>query len=286
MKTHSKRDIFYYYRFLLWGLIPLLLHGFYKNCYLLYKEYSSINLLLKPLVMLFGFVICGVILDKIKNKSFKPNKNLIALLIIFLILPVNIPIWLFVVSLGLAFVLLLFDKDKFNVIVFVKLITVLILFLIHRYSYSNSIETTGNYVYSFIDLIIRNQVGGFGTTNLILIIILTIYLLFNILYKKNIALLGLTTYIIFFLFLCFFIDPSIALKSAIRSSILFELVLVAPFTQYSSYTGLGQKIFGILIGLIGGAICVLLPFEGVSISILILSVFKNLIDKLSFKIKN
>ena len=279
MKTCSKKDIFYYYRYLLFGLFFLVIFGIFKNGFLLYKEYSKIYFILKPIILLLITLISGLILDRIKFGSFKPNKNLIVLLIIYMILPIKMPILLYLVSILFSIVLLYFDKERFNVISLVKILTIIIFAIFSKYTYMNSIELTGNYLYSYMDLIFRYQVGGFATSNLILIVLLTIYLLFNLLYKKNIALFSLASYILFYTVACFIINPSTALVSMIRSSILFELIIIAPFSQYSCYTQKGQIVYGLLVGLIGAGICFILPFEGVSIAILILSCFSNLIDK-------
>ena len=279
MKTHSKKDIFYYYRFLLYGLIPLILFGIFKNGYLLYKEYHLIYYLLKPIILLFVTIIVGLIIDRIKYGSFKPNKNLIILLLIYMILPINMSYILYLITYLVAIGLLYFDKEWFNVIALVKLLTIILYAIFSKYTYMNSLELTGNYLYSYMDLIFRYQVGGIATSNLILVVLITIYLLFNILYKKNIALFSLAIYLLIYVVACFIINPSTALVSMIRSSVIFELIVIAPFTQYSCYTQKGQIVFGLLVGFVGAAICFILPFEGVSIAILLLSCFSSIIDK-------
>ena len=60
MKTHSKKDIFYYYRFLLYGLIPLILFGIFKNGYLLYKENVSIRQIFGIFVCMIGLILINL----------------------------------------------------------------------------------------------------------------------------------------------------------------------------------------------------------------------------------
>ena len=198
-----------------------------------------------------------------------------------MILPFNTPLWLYIIGFGVLILVLKKFDNFIHPILISKLICIIILVLLSKYTYQNYYEASGLYAYSFTDLFFKNQVGGVATSNLILVVICFIFLLFNLLYKKNISISALASYIItMLLFAIFSSNTSIYIEMMISASILFEMLMLAPLNEYSSYTSKGQILYGLFVGGVGAVICALwLPYEGVAIAILGASILKNIFDK-------
>ena len=199
MKLHSKKDSNYLYKYLFVALIPLSLFGILKNGFLLYKETTSTYILLKPTIYLAINLLLGLLIDFICNKKIKPNKYTVSLLILFLISSINTPIWLFAIGDLLLILLIKFDHNIFNKIALTKLIIIGIMYVLNTLSFTNVMESSGNYIFSFMDLIIKGQIGGIGTSNLILVIVLLLSLISNVFYKRNISLICILTYSFYFI---------------------------------------------------------------------------------------
>ena len=280
MKLHSKKDIYYLYRFLLISSIPLILFGLLKNGILLYKETNSLFIILKPLIFLGINISLGFISDIVFYKKIKLNKYILYLTILFMVTSINTPLWLYLLEDLLLIFLLRFDKQIINKVAIVCVIGIIGNFLLHNNSYGNAIETSGKYVFSFIDMIFFRQEGGIATTNFILVIILLISLLFNVLYKRNIALFGILSYSLFWGLLSIIYEPLACIKILINSTVLFEIIMIAPLNEYSPYTPKGEIVYGILLGIVGGILCNYTTiYLGIPLAILLLTPMRLLFDK-------
>ena len=279
--NHSKNDLNAYYKFLFFLCVPFVLYGLYKNSLVVYLESKDFFLLLKPIISLGLALGFGIFMYYKITKLKKINRHIISALFLWMILPFNTPLWLYIIG----FVVLCLVMEKFDSfvhpILISKLICIIILFLLSKYTYQNYYEASGLYAYSFTDLFFKNQVGGVATSNLVLVVIIFIILLFNSLYKKNISISALASYIItMLLFAIFSSNNSIYFGMMISASVLFEILMLAPLNEYSSYTLKGQVIYGLFVGGVGAVICALgLPYDGVAIAILVGSLFKNIFDK-------
>ena len=279
--NHVKNDLNNYYKLVFFLCIPLILYGLYKNSLVVYLESKDFFLLLKPIISLGLALIFGFFMDYKITKLKKINRNIISALFLWMILPFNTPLWLYIIGFGVLVLVLKKFDDFIHPIMISKLICIIILFLLSKYTYQNYYESSGLYAYSFTDLFFKNQVGGVATSNLILVVICFIVLLFNLLYKKNISLSALASYFItMLLFAIFSSNTSIYFEMMISASVLFEMIMLAPLNECSSYTLKGQMIYGFFVGGIGAVICALwLPYEGVAIAILGASILKNIFDK-------
>lgn len=279
--NHAKNDLNNYYKLIFFLCMPCVLYGLYKNSLNVYLESNDVFLLLKPIISLGFGLGFGLFMDYKITKLKKINRHIISALFLWMILPFNTPLWLYIIG----FVVLCLVMEKFDSfvhpILISKLICIIILFLLSKYTYQNYYEASGLYAYSFTDLFFKNQVGGVATSNLILVVISFIILLFNSLYKKNISISALASYIItMLLFAIFSSNNSIYFRMMISASVLFEILMLAPLNEYSSYTLKGQVIHGLFVGGVGAVICALwLPYDGVAIAILVGSLFKNIFDK-------
>ena len=280
MNLHSKKDIYYFYKVILFSLLPLIIFGIIKNGFILYKETKNYFIIFKPVIYFTINIILGFILDFIVYKKKKINKFLVYLTIIFMISSINTPIWLFILGDLLLIILLFINRSIINKIALTAAILFGINFLLNTLSYSNILEESGQYVFSFIDLLFLRQIGGIGTANLILVVVCLIILLFNIFYKRNIALFGITTYIASFVLFSLFYGSNIYLKYLINSTAIFELIMIAPLNEYSPSTPKGEIVYGLAVGIIGAILCNFIsPYIGICIAILLLTPFKLFLEK-------
>ena len=278
MKLHSKKDINYLYKYIFVALIPLIIYGIVKNGLYLSKETTDKLVIFKPLIFLAISLVFGLVLDFIHTKRIKPNKYLISLLLLYMISSINTPIWLFIIGNILLIGLLKFDKDIINKVALAELIILLIMYILKIYDFRNIIESSGKYIFSFMDLLIKGQVGAIASSNLILVIILFITLVSNVFYKRNIALISVTSYVIT-LGILSFIASDIHLSLLINSTAIFELIMISTINNYSPRTFKGEIIYSILIGITSALLCNFIsPFVGVLISIIIFSPLHLLLD--------
>ncbi len=280
MRMHSKKDIYYLYRSIFIGLIPLIIFGIVKNGLLLYKETSSLYIILKPLIYFAINFVLGIILDIVILKEKKINKYLVYLTLLFMISSINTPIWLYLLGDICLIVLIYKDKGIINKIAFIALIIALLNYFLKTFDYGNIMEITGKYIFSFTDLIFLRQVGGIATSNLILAGIVLIILLFNTLYKRNIALLAIVSYIVCFVGLLLITKDNYYLNYLINSTALFEIIMISTINEYTPYTPKGEIVYGILLGLIGALLCKYTSiYTGILISIIIMTPLKIFLDK-------
>ena len=283
MKIHSKKDIYYYYKFLFFSLLPLVVYGIIKNGLLVHNETNSSLIIYKPLIFFGINFILGMLLDLIIFKEKKINKYLVYLTILYMISSINTPIWLYLIGDILLIILLSFDKQFFNKIALVTSLIYLVNMILGINEYGNIIEQSGKYVFSFIDMIFIRQVGGVSTSNLLLVIGLLIVLLYNVFYKRNIALFGIIFYIIVFLGFAIFNSPNFYLKCLINSTALFEIIVIATLNEYSPCTPRSEIAYGILLGIIGSFLGKYISiYIGIPIAILFMSPIKLILEKIKW----
>ena len=281
MKLHSKKDIFYLYKYLFLALIPLIIFGIIKNGLLLSRETSSTYIILKPTIYFLINFALGFILDYIDNKKIKIGKYLVMLTMLFMIISINTSIWLLLIGDLLLVLLLRFDKEIINKVALTKLIIIGVMFALHNLSFTNVMEASGSYVFSFMDLIIKGQIGGIATCNLLLVAILMISLLYNIIYKRNLALISILTYALYFGIISIIHDPNVYLKLLINSTALFELIMVGTINNYSPRTPKGEVVYGLLLGIVSAVLCNYVSvYIGTTIAIVIISPLRLLFDKI------
>jgi hypothetical protein len=279
MKLHSKKDIYYIYKYLCIALIPLIIFGIIKNGLYLTKETTDKFIILKPLIYLVISLLLGFILDYIHTKKIKPNKYLISLLLFYMISSINTPIWLFILGNILLILFIKFDKYIINKVSLASLIVLGIMYILKINNYNNIIENSGKYLFSFMDLLIKGQVGGISSCNLILVIISFISLLTNVFYKKNLALISTAVYLLSIGILSVVTSNS-HLNLLINSTVIFELIMILTINNYSPRTLKGEITYGIITGILSAILCNYLSFyAGALIAITILSPLHILFDK-------
>ena len=230
-------------------LIPLLIYGLFKNGYLLYeKNLVNMIMLFKPLYLTLISIVIKFLFDLIIDHKISINYNLLVMILVSMIMPYNINILLYTITLSITYFLttLLENKIKFNKVCLIYLIIILINFFANGLNFMSPLESKYTFSFSFLDLLIGRSIGGISSTS-IFFSLLAYTLLFNsYYYKKDIPFSINLTYL-FFAFIYLLITNNNLL---LNSEIIFASIFIAPLPKYSPYKIKGQIISGILIGII------------------------------------
>lgn len=229
------------------GLLPVM-EGFYPKTHLVF-------LLLYPTL---GFFL-GFLFDKLFRRDATYNNRFFGVLLSF-ILPISTPIYVFLVW---CFLLLLFNtffiqkKDwDFNFVVFGYLLLVGYLYFTHQYQYSNALEESHLFVYSYLDGVFGYNVGGLFTSSVFLILLSFLFLSFDYYYKKEIPFYSYGFYLLTLILYSFWKgDLRFILANMLSSTILFALVFLAPLSLFSPYTRKRKVLYSFFLGVF------ILPFS-------------------------
>ena len=275
---HSKNTIDKYVLKYIYGLIPLVLYGIYKNGIILYNA-NLINFLsiFKVLYLIVISLIIYIIFSIITKRKLKLNLELLNILIIPLFMPYYINLLLYSISL---FILLFIDHYlskilKYNNISFIILGIILVLVIFNSYNYLNPIEQTNNYSYSFLDLLFGRNPGGIATSSIIIGIILIIYYSIFTIYKQNIAISS----IIVFLLLTAILN-NFNINSLLNSNAILSFILIAPELKNTPVSLKGTIIYGCIVGIISALLCQFVSiYTGAFIGILLVSIVYGILHK-------
>ncbi len=261
-------------------LIPLILYGIYKNGILLYtRDLISFLSIFKIIYLLIISLLIYILVDiLIFKKKEIWTLDLLFLMIIPLFMPQNISLFVYGISLFISFLIsnVLERKIKFNKMAFCKLFIILVLVVINNYTYLNPAENLNIYSLNYWDLLWGRNIGGIASTNIILGIIILI--LFSVLnnYKKIIAICSISAFIIISLLVSGF-----DINSLLSSSAILGLILLNVDSISTPHSRLGMIIYGIACGILTAILTYFLnAFEGVFISVLFLSFFTPILDKI------
>lgn len=251
----------------------LIVFGFYKNGILVFKEFSdNYVMLFKPLLFPIISIIISCFFEYIFNKKIKASDNMIFMILLSMIIPVNTNLLIFLI-LCLLFnfiIYFVFDKIdlKLNYVALFKLILILVLLLINKYNYANSLEMIKKYSYDLLDIFIGRGVSGVASSSILFSLLGYFILCLNKYYKNEIPLISFGVY--FFLVLLF----KIVFKHVIilNSMIIFVLIFIAPINNFSPAIKKERIIYSILLGILT-FICTYFinMYDGVIIAILISS---------------
>ena len=273
------------------SLLPLILFGFYKNGISLYiKGFVNLYGMVKPLLFaiiggLIGILV-NIIYEKINKKDNKISDvifssfHLIYGILIACVTSINTNILLFSI---VTFVVLFFSKfikyNKFNVVALTSLIIFFIMNLLNEFSFLNSYEVSNNFNMNAIDYLFGRGSGGIFTTNILLLCISFIILYFNRVYKKIIPIFATITFTIFTIIYCIIVkDIAMILEMLFTNGILFSFVYIASESTSSSYTRLGQIIYGIIVGILTFILYLIEPLLASFGAVFIASILSWIID--------
>ncbi len=260
-------------------LIPLLIYSIFKNGYLLYEK-NLVNeyMIFKPFYLTLISIIIKFGFDIIFEHKLKINYNLLSMILVSMIMPYNINLIVFLITLPIVYFLttILEKKFTFNKVCLMYLIIVLVNSFFTPFTYESILESKFTFSFSFFDLLMGRCIGGIASTSIIFSLFAYIILINSFYYKKDIPLTINITYLIL-AFIAFLInkDSNILLNS----EVVFASVFIATLPKYSPYKIKGQIISGILIGIISFIIALIWnPTISIYIAILIASLLGNLND--------
>jgi len=270
-------------------LMPLIIYGLFKNGINLYRKDLVDTLgMLKPAILLAmgatGALLGSIFRELKTNKNSKEifNKckgNIVEATLLVCILPLKTsPIVTFIVTFLFG---LFIPQLKVNKIAIMYLIVEGINVLLHLNSFDNPYLENTLLKYDGIDLFWGLGQGGIFSTNILFIIIGFIILSFNKLYKKEMVISSLITFLtlgtIPFMIMGKYdhIFPYI-----FGYNILFILVYIGPNLYSSSYTTKGQILSGILIGILTYILSFFTPYTAAILAIIIVSLLKGIIDRI------
>lgn len=262
-------------------IIPLIVYGIYKNGFLLFqRDYINIFSVFKPLYLLGISIIINGFWEFVLNKKIEFNYSYLNIGILTLFLMPNINILLYSVILfgGVFLKNIIVKRININEIAFLKLFVVLIVSLVGSYSYLNLAEANNIYAYNLLDLICGRNTGGISSTSILLGLIIYAYLSYNTNYKRVIPLLSYLVYMLVCIPIILFSNLDYTI--VFNSTVILAFILVATDNKSTPYKFKGQIIYSVLLGLLTCLLSIKLPFEGVFISIFVLSIFNRLFDKI------
>ena len=276
-------------------LIPLILFGLYKNGLQLYKkDLITPILMLKPLIIiamsLAGSFIGTTIREfKSKNKDIHKilNNNKIIFLesiIIALLMPINSsPIILFIAMIIMS---LFFRRFELNRIALFYIGLEVINKIFGMNSFENLYEVSSMVKYNTMDMFLGFASGGICSTSVLLILIALFVLMNNKIYKREIPVSSIITYVILVsVFNMIKGDYVNILPTIFSYNVLFIYVFVAPNLYSSSYTEKGKMLSGIVIGVLTFILSFFTYYGSAIIACFIVSILRNILDK-PFILKN
>ena len=262
-------------------LIPLIIYGIFKNGYLIYeKGYINFYQIFKPLYLVLIGVSIKFIIDLIRYHKIKIDYNLVYVILIGMIMPYNINLIIYSVSLLVLYILTIFLEKylKFNKVCFIYLIIILINFMFNKFTFENTLESKFTYSFTFFDLLMGRCIGSISTTSIIFSLLAFSYLTFSFYYKKDIPLFINITYILL----------TVISKNnsyLLNSEVLFASVFVATLPKYSPLRRINQIIYGISIGIFTFILSILFnKIISIYLVIFIISLIPNI--KLIRKVSN
>lgn len=276
---HNNKNINSILKFYFLSLIPLILYGIYKNGILLYqKNIIGFLEIFKPLIFIIIPFVCHIIYNFLIKKKLSINFDTFSWVCLGLFVPPSLNVVLYLLMIIVGMFLDHFIGKKFNVRILIKLIVMFIIYILGKYSYMNNLESITKYAYSFLDILWGRAVGGIFSTSIIYTIICFTILNFSKYYKTSIPLISILLIFLFdFIRLIFVKDINLVFLNI--SGIMLAITLFGTELKYSPYSKKGMILYSIVLGVLTFIFSIFMPYEGVFLAILILSIVYKYFDK-------
>jgi Na+-transporting NADH:ubiquinone oxidoreductase subunit NqrB len=142
----------------------------------------------------------------------------------------------------------------------------------------NIYESNKLFEYNILDYIVGKNVGGIASTNILINLLVFILLSVTNNTKTSIGVLSMITSFLLFSLYCMIANINIG-NVYFQYGYIFIFTFVATDYVTSSYTKLGMRIYGILIGTLTFGFYFINPILAPIIAVLITSFLNNLIDR-------
>ncbi len=275
-------------------LLPMILYGVYKNGLFLYiNKYTNLYGLFRPLIFIFGGAFIGamvnVIYELIFNKKNNNNPTIREILfssfhieygiILGCLVSINTNVLVFFLSVFGLLMVSKFFKNRVNImcVIFITIYAIQTLVL-KNFDYMNIYESNKLFEYNILDYIIGKNVGGIASTNILINLLVFVLLSVTNNTKTSIGILSMITSLFLFSVYCMFANVNIG-NVFFQYGYIFIFTFVATDYVTSSYTILGMRIFGIVVGALTFAFYFVNPILAPFIAVLLTSFLNNLIDR-------
>ena len=279
-------------------LIPLIIYGLYKNgIHLFINKYTNIIGLFKPLVFILIGALIGAVVNILYEYIIKKNKDKIVDVIfssfhveygvlLGCIASINTNIFVFSIVLFVMFIISKFIKNRINIMAIIFLIIYAIQFYVFDgFNYFNAYDNSRVFALDFMDYMVGRGSGGIATTHIILLMISLLGISISSNNKTNISISAMITSFLIFGIYSIITQESLG-SILLVNSMLFIFTYVATDYVTSSYTPTGQIIFGVLVSLLTFGFYFINPIIAPYISITIVSLLNNLIDRIANRLNN
>ena len=272
----------------------MILYGVYKNGLFLYiNKYTNLYGLFRPLIFIFGGAFIGamvnVIYELIFNKKNNNNPTIREILfssfhieygiILGCLVSINTNVLVFFLSVFGLLMVSKFFKNRVNImcVIFITIYAIQTLVL-QNFDYMNIYESNKLFEYNILDYIIGKNVGGIASTNILINLLVFVLLSVTNNTKTSIGILSMLTSLFLFSIYCMFANVNIG-NVFFQYGYIFVFTFVATDYVTSSYTILGMRIFGIVVGVLTFAFYFVNPILAPFIAVLLTSFLNNLIDR-------
>lgn len=237
-------------------LIPLYIYGLYKNGILLYsREYISFVSIFKIIYLVLLSVIAYFLTNKILKKKVRFDLTFLSLFLIPLFVPRSINLLVYFV---VMFLVLLFRR-YYNVAFIIFILSLL-------GKFTTVADNVDVYAFSTWDLLWGRNIGGIGSTSIVLGVVIALVLAFINNYKYLISLSGI---VCFAAFSILFKDCSFLMNGNAILTILF----IASLPDKSPVLKKYMVFYGALIGILGFLLMkVVNPYYGMVLGVAIISI--------------
>ena len=290
----SKKSIYHISLIRILLLIPMVLYGIYKNgIFLFINKYTNVYGLFRPFIFILGGAFIGAIVnifyEYVINKKNNKNTSLKDVLfssfhieygiILGCLTSINTNMLVFFLTLVIILLLSKFMKNRVNIICVCFIIIYAIQsLLLNGFDYMNIYESNKLFEYNILDYIIGKNVGGIASTNILINLLVFILLSVTNNTKTSIGVLSMITSFLLFSLYCMIANINIG-NVYFQYGYIFIFTFVATDYVTSSYTKLGMRIYGILIGALTFGFYFINPILAPIIAVLITSFLNNLIDR-------
>lgn len=272
------------------AMLPLLAFGIYKNGVEVFiKGYANFWQACKPLILIFasvsGAFVGGLIREWYKTKKIdislfdKIKGDIIEALLVVAILPIDSNAIMVFVAMLLGG--LLFGKIKLNKMALLYIIIESTNVVLGLNNFKNAYEVHTVLNLNGVDLFFGAGVGGIFATNAFLVLLASLFLSYNKLYKKEMVFTSLGVFVLLGA-LPKMIGGNYAdiFPYIFGYNVLFILVFIAPNLYSSSYTLKGQVVSGVIIGALTVMFSKFTPYTAALLAVVITSALKGVLDRI------
>lgn len=271
-------------------LLPLIIYGCYKNGVFLYmNNYVNFFDMFKPLILILLGALIGALVNIIYEKIIKRRKEgLISAIfssfhveygvVLACVSSVSTNIYVFVICTFFLFLISKFLNDHINIIAITFITIYLIMTLKGEYIFANNYELSKTFSLNILDYITGRAPGGIAATHIILLLVALTGLHISNINKSEITIYTCISYMIPAIIYAVIKNINI-LDILFLNNYMFIFTFIATDSVTSCYTINGKKLFGILIGLTTFGFYQINPILAPFISIALISILNNLIDR-------